>query len=112
MLHEEGLENVYRRHEAMAARVRAACADFGLSLQCPELSRHSATMTAIALPGGVDPTQFRERIKARRILTAAGLGPYAGRGFRIGHMGDIRMADVERTLDAVRDALRETLVAS
>jgi aspartate aminotransferase-like enzyme len=112
MLHEEGLENVYRRHEAMAARVRVACAELGLSLQCPELSRHSATMTAIALPEDVDPKGFRERIKARGILTAAGLGPYVGRGFRIGHMGDIRMADVERTLDAVRDALRETMVAS
>ena len=64
-----------------------------------------ARMTAIALPNGVDPKAFRDRIKARGILTAAGLGPYASRGFRIGHMGDIRMADVERTIDAVREAL-------
>jgi aspartate aminotransferase-like enzyme len=67
-------------------------------------------MTAIALPAGVEPKSFRDRIKARGILTAAGLGPYAERGFRIGHMGDIQMSDVERTLDAVRDALRESLV--
>ena len=112
MIHEEGLENVYRRHSAMGLRVREATAEFGLTLQCRELTRHSATMTAIALPDGVDPKPFRDRIKARGILTAAGLGPFAGRGFRIGHMGDIRMADVDRTLVAVREALRETLVAS
>jgi aspartate aminotransferase-like enzyme len=68
-------------------------------------------MTAIALPDGVDPKSFRDRIKARGILTAAGLNRYAGSGFRIGHMGDIRMADVECTLGAIRDALRETMVA-
>jgi aspartate aminotransferase-like enzyme len=112
MIHEEGLENVYQRHATMAARVRAGCGELGLALQCPELTRYSATMTAIALPEGVDPKPFRDRIKARGILTAAGLNRYAGRGFRIGHMGDIRMADVERTLGAVRDALRETMVAS
>ena len=111
MIHEEGLENVYRRHDEMARRVRDSCATLGLSLQCPALTRHSATMTAIALPDGLDPKAFRDRIKARGILTAAGLGPYATRGFRIGHMGDIRMSDVERTLDAVRESLRETLVA-
>jgi aspartate aminotransferase-like enzyme len=112
MIHEEGLENVYRRHSAMAARVRSGCAELGLALQCPELTRYSATMTAIALPDGVDPKSFRDRIKARGILTAAGLNRYAASGFRIGHMGDIRVADVERTLGAVRDALRETMVAS
>jgi len=112
LIHEEGLENVYRRHSAMGARVRAAAAELGLELQCPQLTGHSATMTAIALPASVDPKAFRDRIKARGILTAAGLGPYATRGFRIGHMGDIRMADVERTLDAVGNALRETVAAS
>ena len=112
MIHEEGLENVYQRHAAMAARVRAGYDELGLALQCPGLTRYSATMTALALPNGVDPKPFRDRIKAQGILTAAGLNRYAGRGFRIGHMGDIRMADVERTLGAVRDALRETMVAS
>ncbi len=112
LIHEEGLENVYRRHSAMGARVRAATAELCLALQCPQLTGHSATMTAIALPNGVDPKAFRDRIKARGILTAAGLGPYASRGFRIGHMGDIRMADVERTLDAVGDALHETAASS
>ena len=112
MIHEESLENVYRRHGAMGQRVRKAAAELGLDLQCPDLTGHSSTMTAIALPSGVEPKAFRERIKSRGILTAAGLGPYATRGFRIGHMGDIRMSDVDRTIDAVRDALREARVTA
>jgi len=103
---------VYRRHHEMAGHVRESCNALGLALQCPALTRHSATMTAIALPGGVDPKAFRDHIKARGILTAAGLERYAPVGFRIGHMGDIRMPDVERTLDAVREALQATLVRS
>ena len=112
MMQEEGLKAVYRRHHEMAGHVRESCNALGLALQCPALTRHSATMTAIALPGGVDPKAFRDHIKARGILTAAGLERYAPVGFRIGHMGDIRMPDVERTLDAVREALQATLVGS
>jgi aspartate aminotransferase-like enzyme len=65
LIHEEGLENVYRRHSAMGARVRAATAELGLALQCPQLTGHSATMTAIALPTGVDPKAFRDHQGAR-----------------------------------------------
>jgi aspartate aminotransferase-like enzyme len=107
MIHEEGLDNVYERHASLARRVREGIGALGLSPQCPQLPRFSATMTAIALPTGVEPRAIRERIKARGILTAGGLGPFESVGFRIGHMGDIRMADVERTLDALKFALDE-----
>jgi aspartate aminotransferase-like enzyme len=106
-IHEAGLDAVYARHAALARRVREGIHELGLSLQCPELPRFSATMTAIALPAGIEPRAMRERIKARGILTAGGLGPFESIGFRIGHMGDIRMADVERTLDALRHSLDE-----
>ncbi len=107
MIHEERLDAVYARHAALARRVREGIRALGLSLQCPDLPRLSATMTAIGLPVGIDPRALRERIKARGILTAGGLGPFESTGFRIGHMGDIRMADVERTLDALRHSLDE-----
>jgi serine---pyruvate transaminase len=111
MIHEEGLPAVYQRHAAMAERARSGAEALGLSLQCPGLTLRSATVTAIALPEGVSPKLFRDRIKARGILTAAGLGPFSSSGFRIGHMGDIRPADVDRTLAAASEALKESLVA-
>jgi aspartate aminotransferase-like enzyme len=110
-IHEEGLDQVYARHHANAARVRDGIATLGLALQCEQLTRRSDTLTAISLPSGVAPKPFRDRIKAVGILTAAGLGPYEATGFRIGHMGDIRAADIDRTLDAVRAALDASLVA-
>ena len=76
-----------------------------MSLQCPALSHRASTLTALSLPTGVAPADVRGALKARGILTAAGLGPYQATGFRIGHMGDIRMSDVERTLGALADVL-------
>jgi aspartate aminotransferase-like enzyme len=107
MMHEEGLANVHRRHEEMAAHTRSGVKQLGLSLQCPAFPRFAATLTAIALPAGVAPRTVRDSIKARGILTAAGLSKFAETAMRIGHMGDIRLADVERTLGALTDALRE-----
>jgi aspartate aminotransferase-like enzyme len=107
MIHEEGLDNVHKRHEAMAIRVRERVAAFGLTLQCPALKLRSNTVTGIEVPPGVDPKVIRDELKARGILTAAGMGPYVGSAFRIGHMGDIRMSDVERTLAALGEVLAE-----
>jgi aspartate aminotransferase-like enzyme len=108
MIHEEGLENVHARHRAMRERAAAGIAALGLSMQCPGLARRSTTLTAIALPPELSPRAVRDRITARGVLTAAGLDRYAATGFRIGHMGDIRLADVERTLVALAAALDET----
>ena len=107
MMHEEGLERVHQRHDDMGARARSGAAALGLSMQCPALRRFSSTVTAIALPAGVSPNAVRDEVKARGILTAAALGPYQASAFRIGHMGDIHPADVDRTLAALAGALAE-----
>jgi aspartate aminotransferase-like enzyme len=107
MMSEEGLPNVFRRHEELAARTRRGAAELGLTMQCPSLTQFAATLTVITLPPGVRPKTVRDVIKARGILTAAGLARFADTAIRIGHMGDIRMADVERTLVALGEALAE-----
>jgi aspartate aminotransferase-like enzyme len=104
-IHEEGMHAVIARHHQNAVRVRVGVAELGLEMQCPRLTRRSDTLTAIALPNGVAPKPLRDVIKAAGILTAAGLGPYEATGFRIGHMGDIRAADIDRTLAALKTAL-------
>jgi aspartate aminotransferase-like enzyme len=105
MIHEEGFANVLTRHREMAERTRAAAGELGMSLQCPALSHRASTLTALSLPTGVAPADVRAALKARGILIAAGLGPYQATGLRIGHMGDIRISDVERTLLALADVL-------
>jgi len=77
----------------------------GLGLQCPDLPRHSPTLTAIEATQTVTADSIRDRLRDQGILVAVGLGPFEGRSVRIGHMGDIRPADVERTLAALSGAL-------
>jgi aspartate aminotransferase-like enzyme len=105
MIHEEGLEHVCRRHAQMSNRLRQGLSDLGLALQCPKLQRESTTLTAVLAPAGLAPKAIRDGLEARGILVAEGLGPYDATAFRIGHMGDIRMADIERTLTALGDLL-------
>ncbi len=105
LIEEEGLENVIARHQEMARMVREGIGPMGMSLQCPGLDQYSPTVTAIRAPAHIAPQSIRERMKARGILTARGLGSYESTCFRIGHMGDIRPPDVRRTLDTLKDVL-------
>ena len=105
MMHEEGIDRVLQRHAEMAAMTHRGIAVLGLQHQCPSLTRRSNTVTAVALPTGRKPAEIREPLKARGILVAGGLEHFQPSAFRIGHMGDIRLADVQRTLDALREVL-------
>ncbi len=110
-MHEEGLDRVYTRHSEMAERATRGVADLGLTLQCPGLGTFASTLTAIAVPERLSANAIRDGVKARGILTAGGLGNFKEHSFRIGHMGDIRVADVELTLAALADTLAELRVA-
>ena len=105
MIHEEGIDAVLRRHADMAAMTHRGIAALGLTHQCPSLTRRSNTVTAVALPSDRTPSEIREALKSRGILVAGGLEHFQASAFRIGHMGDIRPEDVQRTLDALREVL-------
>lgn len=105
MIHEEGLDAVLRRHADMAAMTHRGIAALGLTHQCPSLTRRSHTVTAVAVPSNGTPAQIREALKSRGILVAGGLEHFQATAFRIGHMGDIRPEDVQRTLDALREVM-------
>jgi aspartate aminotransferase-like enzyme len=111
MIHEEGIEDVLRRHAEMSQRVRDGVRELGLEIQCGSLKRYAATVTAISLPEPLTPAVVRDGLKARGILTASGLSRFQPTAFRIGHMGDIRLADVERTLGALAEILAPMPVA-
>jgi aspartate aminotransferase-like enzyme len=104
MIHEEGMDSVFRRHQAMADRVRARAADLGYRLQGPGIVDRSPTLTALQVPDGAEPEAIRARLREEGIQIAGGLGAYKPSCIRIGHMGDIRMEEVERTMDALERA--------
>jgi aspartate aminotransferase-like enzyme len=107
LIHEEGLAKVHARHEDMAAFARARTGALGLEPLCPMLGRQSPTLTALKTPEGIAPKPIRDAMRARGILLAGGLGIYTTTSLRIGHMGDIRGADVDHTCDQLTEVLAE-----
>lgn len=90
MLHEEGLDNVFARHKRLAEATRIAVKTWGLENLNKNAAQVSPTITAILLPEGHDADKFRAlALETFNISYGASFGPYAGKYFRIGHLGDI-----------------------
>jgi len=108
MIHEEGVVPFRARHARNAATVRERTASMGFEPLFPELECLSPTLTALRTPPDVSPAHIRDGLRERGILVAEGLGKNSGRSIRIGHMGDIRLDDVDRTCDALDAILAES----
>src|SRR5262249_39117909 len=90
MLHEEGLENVFARHERRAEAPRTAVRAWGLEIMCRDPKFSSPTVTAVMVPEGHDADAFRNlALDTFNISYGASFGRYAGKYFRIGHLGDV-----------------------
>jgi alanine-glyoxylate transaminase/serine-glyoxylate transaminase/serine-pyruvate transaminase len=90
MLHEEGLDNVFARHNRLAEATRRAVKHWGLENLNKNAAQYSPTITAILMPEGHDGDAFRAlALEHFNISYGASFGAYAGKYFRIGHLGDI-----------------------
>jgi alanine-glyoxylate transaminase / serine-glyoxylate transaminase / serine-pyruvate transaminase len=88
MLEEEGLDNVFARHDRLAEATRRAVAAWGLEILCADPRAQSSTLTAVLLPPGHNADAFRRAVLERFDMSlGAGLGKVAGKVFRIGHLG-------------------------
>jgi alanine-glyoxylate transaminase/serine-glyoxylate transaminase/serine-pyruvate transaminase len=89
MLLEEGLPQVFARHQRWAEGVRAAVNAWGLPIQCADPAVYSPVLTGVVTPPGVDADALRRLIHQRFDLSlGTGLGKVRGRMFRMGHLGD------------------------
>jgi alanine-glyoxylate transaminase/serine-glyoxylate transaminase/serine-pyruvate transaminase len=89
MLHEEGLENVFARHDRFAEATRRAIRTWGLEIFCRDSKYYSSTITGVLLPEGHDADRFRAiALDHFDISYGMSFARYAGRMFRIGHLGD------------------------
>ena len=89
MLHEEGLENVFARHDRHAEATRRAASAWGLEILCKEPRHYSSSLTAIMMPAGHDADNFRKvALEHFDVSLGTGLSKVAGKVFRIGHLGD------------------------
>lgn len=90
ILMEEGLENVFVRHNRMANAVRAAVSAWGMSPIAKEERWYSDTVTAVKVPEGFDGNEVvRHAYNYYNLALSISLAKIAGQAFRIGHLGDM-----------------------
>jgi alanine-glyoxylate transaminase / serine-glyoxylate transaminase / serine-pyruvate transaminase len=131
LIEEEGLDNVFRRHRRLANATRAAIAHWGgatknavtvsskgiegkvtaLELLCADPTRAADSVSAIMVPDGHDANALRQLALSRyNLALGGGLGPLAGRVFRIGHLGDLNEPMLLGALATTELALAEASI--
>jgi alanine-glyoxylate transaminase/serine-glyoxylate transaminase/serine-pyruvate transaminase len=106
MLHEEGLDNVFARHERHAAATRAAVRAWNLEVLCVEPREQSPVLTGVVMPDGHDADRFRQvTLQHFDMSLGAGLSKVKGKVFRIGHLGHFNDLMLMGTLAGVEMGL-------
>ncbi len=106
MMMEEGLPNVFARHQRFGEATRRAVGAWGLELLPANPDEYSPALTAVVMPAGHDADAFRAVVLERFDMSlGAGLGQLKGKVFRIGHLGDFNDLMLAGTLGGVEMGL-------
>jgi alanine-glyoxylate transaminase/serine-glyoxylate transaminase/serine-pyruvate transaminase len=106
ILNEEGLDNVFARHERLAEAVRRAVQAWDLPIWCRDPKSYSPAVTAIAVPEGHNADALRKVVLDNfNMSLGTGLNKLAGKAFRIGHLGYTNELTVLAALAAVEMGL-------
>jgi len=105
-LFEEGLDNVFARHDRHAKATRRAVQAWGLENLCNNPDEYSSVLTAVMVPNGHDADHVRGVILDNfNMSLGTGLGKVKGKVFRIGHLGDFNDLTLIGTLAGVEMGL-------
>jgi alanine-glyoxylate transaminase/serine-glyoxylate transaminase/serine-pyruvate transaminase len=106
MLHEEGLDQVFARHQRHGEATRRAVGAWGLEVLCSNPRHYSGSLTAVLMPEGHGADNFRKvTLKHFNMSLGNGLSKLADRVFRIGHLGDFNDLMLMGTLAGVEMGL-------
>jgi len=106
ILSEEGLENVFHRHARLAEACRRAVTAMRLNLFAKNSAQYSNTLTAVAMPEGLDSDTFIDHtLKLVDLPLGKGLGKVKGKLFRIGHLGSLNELEILGVLAGIEMAL-------
>jgi alanine-glyoxylate transaminase / serine-glyoxylate transaminase / serine-pyruvate transaminase len=106
MLREDGLKNVFARHERHGEATRRAAQAWGLEIVALDPREFAASVTAIYTPGGHSADELRKVILEQfNMPLGTGLGKLQGKVFRIGHLGDFNDLMLAGTLGGVEMGL-------
>jgi len=104
LMKEEGLENRYVRHKKYAEAMQEALEVLGFKVLAKKGNR-AVTLSNLVYPEGTDDVKFRGLLAEEGIMVAGGLAAYAGRMFRLGHMGNIDKHDLVSVIATIERAL-------
>jgi alanine-glyoxylate transaminase/serine-glyoxylate transaminase/serine-pyruvate transaminase len=110
LIFREGEPEVLTRHRRLADAVHAAIGAWreggAVDFYCDVPEARSTSVTAIRVAPGIEPEQLRTVARERfEVAIAGGLGPLAGRVYRIGHLGDLNPAMILGCLAGVEAAM-------
>ena len=101
---EGGIKPRYERHLKHARAIQKAIEALGLTLLAQPGCR-AVTLSDILYPEGIVDLDFRKALIEEGVICAAGLGAYAGKLFRLGHMGNIEVNDIVAVLSTIERVL-------
>jgi alanine-glyoxylate transaminase/serine-glyoxylate transaminase/serine-pyruvate transaminase len=107
LIQEEGLDNIFERHNRLATGVRKAVDAWGLKVCAKEPKWHSDTVSAILVPEGIDSAEVVRRAFHYQTSLGVGLSKVAGKVFRIGHLGWVNEVMMCGAISAAEMALRD-----
>ena len=112
LMREEGLEEIFARHRALAQYVREGLADFGLRLLAdPRYA--SPTVTTAWIPDGVNAKALLNSLRERHgVILAGGQGNLSGKILRVGHMGWVTQEDLAHVVQALQAELNRVPTAT
>ena len=110
LMFHEGVEEVIARHQLIATAVHAAVAAWSeggaVELFVRDPAARSVSVTTVSVSAGIDPEALRTVAREQfQVAIAGGLGPLAGRTFRIGHLGDMNPAMILGCLAGVEASM-------
>ncbi|MGD0978243.1 MAG: alanine--glyoxylate aminotransferase family protein [Candidatus Bathyarchaeia archaeon] len=100
----EGLEPRFRRHHIIAEAIRAAIEALNIKL-VTDRKCTADTLTVAYYPENIEDMSFRSEMRKRGVVVASTIGPIKGKGFRIGHMGNVDENDVLSTIGVIETTL-------
>jgi aspartate aminotransferase-like enzyme len=101
---EEGMEERFHRHRRVAEAFRAALTQLGFSFFTDEVFL-ADTLSVCYYPDGIEDLAFRNTYASNGVIVAGGLGEVAGKVFRIGHMGNLSISQVQFAIEALENTL-------
>ena len=106
ILNKEGLENRFKRHEQFGKRTRFCARDMNLEM-FPEKGYESNTVSTIKNSLNIDYSEMVKIMLSKGYRIVNGYGSLANKTFRIGHMGEITLEELEEMLKILADVITE-----